>query len=178
MNRSCSQYLAITQSFSCRNGKNLVRIRHAGDAKGAAFRPPLSQKYELSGLALKLDLDVDAGRKFDALERIDGLVVWLDDVDKTLVDAHFKVLARVFVNVWSADNRETMLVGRQGNWSTNLCVGAKNRFHNHACRLVDDVVIECLEADKKADRKTAINIFVQSALLAAAITLVFFALPL
>jgi hypothetical protein len=34
------------------------------------------------------------------------------------------------------------------------------------------------KADKKADRKTAINIFVQSALLAAAITLVFFALPL
>ena len=34
------------------------------------------------------------------------------------------------------------------------------------------------EADKKADRKTAINIFVQSALLAAAITAVFFALPL
>ena len=34
------------------------------------------------------------------------------------------------------------------------------------------------EQDKKADRKNAINIFVQSALLAAAITLVFFALPL
>ena len=34
------------------------------------------------------------------------------------------------------------------------------------------------EQDKKVDRKTAINIFVQSALLAAAITLVFFALPL
>ena len=34
------------------------------------------------------------------------------------------------------------------------------------------------EEDKKADRKTAINIFMQSALLAAAITLVFFALPL
>ncbi len=34
------------------------------------------------------------------------------------------------------------------------------------------------EADKKADRKTAIKIFVQSALLAAAITAVFFALPL
>ena len=34
------------------------------------------------------------------------------------------------------------------------------------------------EEDKKADRKTAINIFVQSALLAVAITLVFFALPL
>lgn len=34
------------------------------------------------------------------------------------------------------------------------------------------------EEDKKADRKTAINIFIRSALLAAAITLVFFALPL
>ena len=34
------------------------------------------------------------------------------------------------------------------------------------------------EEDKKADRKTSINIFIQSALLAAAITLVFFALPL
>ncbi len=34
------------------------------------------------------------------------------------------------------------------------------------------------EQDKKADRKTAINILVQSALLATAITLVFFALPL
>ncbi len=34
------------------------------------------------------------------------------------------------------------------------------------------------EADKKADRKTAIKIFVQSALLAVAITAVFFALPL
>lgn len=34
------------------------------------------------------------------------------------------------------------------------------------------------EEDKKADRKTAINIFVQSFLLAAAITLLFFALPL
>ena len=34
------------------------------------------------------------------------------------------------------------------------------------------------EQDKKADRKTAINIFAQSALMAGAITLVFFALPL
>jgi len=34
------------------------------------------------------------------------------------------------------------------------------------------------EEDKEADRKTAINIFVQSALLAAAITVLFFALPL
>lgn len=44
-------------------------------------------------LALELDLNVDAGRQFNSLERIDCLVVWLDDVDETLVDAHLEVLA-------------------------------------------------------------------------------------
>ena len=45
------------------------------------------------GSALDLDLDVDAGRQLDALERIDGLGVRLDDVDEALVDAHLEVLA-------------------------------------------------------------------------------------
>lgn len=79
--------------FSCRKGKNLVRIRHAGHAKGAALRPPLSEVFVTRDLALELDLNVDAGRQFDALERIDCLVVWFDDVDETLVDAHLEVLA-------------------------------------------------------------------------------------
>ena len=44
-------------------------------------------------LTLNLDFNVDASRQFDALERIDCLVVWLDNVDETLVNTHFKVLA-------------------------------------------------------------------------------------
>lgn len=45
------------------------------------------------GLALNLDFNVDASRQLDALERIDCLVVRLDNVDETLVNTHFKVLA-------------------------------------------------------------------------------------
>ncbi len=53
---------------------------------------PVSGIQLLRELTLKLDLDVDACRKLDALKRIDCLVVWLDDVDETLVDTHFEVL--------------------------------------------------------------------------------------
>jgi len=42
--------------------------------------------------ALDLDFDVDASRQLDALQAVDGLWVWIDDVDQTLVDAHFEVL--------------------------------------------------------------------------------------
>ena len=61
---------------------------------------------------LDLDLDVDACRQLDALQRVDGLGVRIDDVDESLVDAHLEVLSRVLVDVWSADDREAMLVGR------------------------------------------------------------------
>ena len=54
---------------------------------------PVSGIQLFRELTLKLDLDVDACRKLDALKRIDCLVVWLDDVDETLVDTHFEVLA-------------------------------------------------------------------------------------
>jgi hypothetical protein len=44
-------------------------------------------------LSLDFDLDINASRQFDALKRIDGLAVWLDNVDKALVDTHLEVLA-------------------------------------------------------------------------------------
>jgi hypothetical protein len=53
---------------------------------------PVSGIQLFRELTLKLDLDVDACRKLDSLKRIDCLVVWLDNVDETLVDTHFEVL--------------------------------------------------------------------------------------
>jgi hypothetical protein len=44
-------------------------------------------------LSLDFDLDINACWQFDALKRIDGLAVWLDNVDKALVDTHLEVLA-------------------------------------------------------------------------------------
>jgi hypothetical protein len=42
---------------------------------------------------LDLDFDVDTGREFDALERIDGLGGGIHDVDEALMNAHLEVLA-------------------------------------------------------------------------------------
>ena len=46
---------------------------------------------------LDLDLDVDAGREVEALERVDRLGRGIEDVEQALVDAHLAVLARVLV---------------------------------------------------------------------------------
>ena len=48
---------------------------------------------------LDLDLDVDARRQVEALERLDRLARRLDDVEEALVDPHLEVLARVLVDV-------------------------------------------------------------------------------
>ena len=61
---------------------------------------------------LQLDFDVDTSRQLNALQAVDRLGIWLDDVDKTLVNAHFKMLTGVFVNVRPTNHRVTVLVGR------------------------------------------------------------------
>jgi hypothetical protein len=47
-----------------------------------------------SGL-LDLDLDVDAGGKIEALQRVNRLGRGLEDVEEALVDAHLEVLPGV-----------------------------------------------------------------------------------
>ena len=61
---------------------------------------------------LQLDFDVDTSRQLDALQAVDRLGKWLDDVDETLVNTHFKMLTGVFVNVRPTNHRVTVLVGR------------------------------------------------------------------
>ena len=48
---------------------------------------------------LDLDLDVDAGREVETLERVDRLGRGINDVEETLVDAHLEMLAGVLVLV-------------------------------------------------------------------------------
>src|SRR3954447_5375041 len=99
---------------------------------------------------LDLDLDVDAGRQLDALQAVDGLGVGIDDVDQALVNPHLEVLTRVLVDVRATNDRVAMLVGRKRNWATNRCAGARDRLDDLAGRLVDDLVVECLEANADA----------------------------
>ena len=74
-------------------------------------RMPGASTVRPSGV-LDLDLDVNAGRKLDPLERVDGLRRRADDVDQPLVDSHLEVLAAVLVLVGRADDREAVLVRR------------------------------------------------------------------
>ncbi len=41
---------------------------------------------------LDLDLDINASRELNALERIDGLRIGIDDIDKPLMDSHLEML--------------------------------------------------------------------------------------
>ena len=61
---------------------------------------------------LQLDFDVDTSRQLNALQAVNRLGIWLDDVDKTLVNTHFKMLTGVFVNVRPTNHRVTVLIGR------------------------------------------------------------------
>src|SRR4051812_27799543 len=110
--------------------------------------PRSSTSAESAGL--DLDLDVDARRQLDALQAVNGLGVRIDDVDEALVDAHLEVLARVLVDVRATDDRVAVLVGGQRNGTTDRCAGARDRLDDLASRLVDDLVVECLEANADA----------------------------
>src|SRR5207245_10575259 len=69
--------------------------------------------------SLELDLDVDAGRKVQLHEGVDGLLRWVVDVDEPLVRSDLELLARVLVDERAPDNRELLdargLGGRTGH---------------------------------------------------------------
>ncbi len=87
-------------SFTCllekcvvRTGENFVRE----NKKPRRFRRGFSTSFRMiqsndSGV-LNLDLNLNTGRKVDALEAVNGLLLGINDVDQTLMDAHFEVLA-------------------------------------------------------------------------------------
>src|ERR687892_970236 len=96
---------------------------------------------------LDLDLDVDARRQLDALQRVDGLGARLENVEQALVDAHLEVLAAVLVLVWRADHREAVLLGGQRDRPPDRRLGAQHGLDDLLRRLVDDLVVVRLQAD-------------------------------
>ena len=90
---------------------------------------------------MDLDLDVDAGRQIEALQRIDRLGRRVDDVDEPLVHAHLEVLAAVFVLEGTADDAEPMTIGGQRHRPANLRVGAQHGLDDLLRRLIDDLVV-------------------------------------
>src|SRR3954467_4187430 len=97
--------------------------------------------------SLKLDLDVDAGRKVELHQSIDGLRSGIDDVEQTLVRPDFELLATLLVDMRRAVHGEALDAGRQRNGTANLRARALRRVDDLARRIVENAVIEGLEPD-------------------------------
>src|SRR5439155_23134062 len=78
----------------------------------------------------QFDLDVDAGRKVESHQRVDGLRGRAVDVDQALVRAHLEVLARVLVLERAADHAVDVLLGGQGHRADDGRAGALSRLHD------------------------------------------------
>src|SRR5581483_9937150 len=95
--------------------------------------------------SLKLDFDVDAGRKVELHQSVDGLRRGIDDVEETLVGPDFELLAALFVDVRRPVHGETLDVRRQRNGSADLRARALCRVDDLPRRIVEDAVIEGLK---------------------------------
>jgi len=60
--------------------------------KGGPLATPSPSCSTGIGLTLNFDLDIYACRKFNSLQRVNGLVVGFHDVDEALVNAHLEML--------------------------------------------------------------------------------------
>src|ERR1039458_288169 len=104
--------------------------------------------WQAVGLSrLDLDLDVDPGGKIEPLQRVHRLRRVLDDVDEALVNAHLEMLTAVLVLVRRADDRVAVHLGRKRDGTAHLCLGAEHRLDDLLRRLVDDLVVVCLQTD-------------------------------
>ena len=96
---------------------------------------------------LQLDFDVDASRQVEFHQCVHGLVGRVDDVHQTLVRTDFELVARGLVDVRRTQDVETLDTGRQRDRALDDGAGALGGVDDFQCRLVDQLVVECLQAD-------------------------------
>src|SRR5664279_5133316 len=99
------------------------------------------------GSSLQLDLHVHAGRQVELHQRIDRLVGRVDDVHQALVGANFELVARGLVDVRRAQDVEPLHARRQGHRALDDRARALGGIDDLERRLVDQLVVERLEAD-------------------------------
>src|SRR5579859_4466630 len=100
-----------------------------------------------SYLCLELDLDVDAGRKVQLHERVDGLLRRVVDVDEPLVRPDLELVARVLVDERAADHGELLDARGQRDRAGHGRSGPLRRLDDLRRGLVDELVVVGLEPD-------------------------------
>src|SRR5258707_14400251 len=96
---------------------------------------------------LRLDLDIGPGREIQLHQRVECLLGRLEDVEQALVRANLELLARLLVDVRSAKNRVATYLGGERNGARHARSGSLCRLDDVGRRLVEQLVIEGLEAD-------------------------------
>src|SRR5207245_10220240 len=96
--------------------------------------------------SLELDLDVDAGRKVQLHEGVDGLLRWVVDVDEPLVRPDLELLARVLVDEGAPNDRELLDARGQRDRTGHRRPGPLRRLDDLRRGLVDELVVVRLEA--------------------------------
>src|SRR6478736_1747245 len=96
---------------------------------------------------LQLDLDVHARGEVQLHQGVHGLVGGLDDVHQAQVGADLELVARGLVLVRRAQDVEALDARGHGHGALHHGAGALGRLHDLERRLVDQLVVERLEAD-------------------------------
>src|SRR6202011_6166486 len=93
-----------------------------------------------------LDFHVYARRKIKFHERIHRIRGRLENIDQTLVRAHFELLTRFLVHMRPTQPRPTIDSSLQRDWPCHICSGTLRGVHNFLGGLVENSVIVRLEA--------------------------------
>src|SRR5688500_5802126 len=94
-----------------------------------------------------LDLDVDTGRQVELHQRVERLLVRLEDVEQPLVRADLELLARLLVDERPTENRVLVDLGRQRDRTRDRRTGAPRGVGDLARRLIEQLVVVGLEPD-------------------------------
>src|SRR5690606_30184197 len=97
--------------------------------------------------SVQLDLHVDARRKLELHQRVDGLVRRVDDVHQPLVSQQLVLIAGVLIDVRRDQHGVPLDLGRQGDRPADRGAGPLGRIDDLASRLVDQAMIESLQAN-------------------------------
>ena len=91
--------------------------------------------------ALELDFDFNAGREFKIHQSLNGFVGRSEDVDKSLMGAHFELLTAVLILMNSAQDGDNLLLGRQRNRSTYASTGTLCSCYDLLSGLIHQLMI-------------------------------------
>ena len=90
--------------------------------------------------------DLNACGKLYAHQRINDLLGRLDDVDKTLVRTHFKLLTAILVLVYRTENGYDLLLGRKRDRTGNCCAVSLRYLNDLLCCCIDESVVVALQS--------------------------------